>query len=112
MGGSPVEVFGKARATPKSAFRLAHEVSAQKQSPATEDMASSGKPPAFPPFDAIPCPCGLTSVSAIISMARRKMIDAMMDVITVASHGYRTATLETAAEMARRIQADEWNVIV
>lgn len=36
----------------------------------------------------------------------------MMDVTTVASHGYWTATLETAAEIVRRIQADEWNVIV
>lgn len=51
MGGSPVEVFGKARATPKSAFRLAHEVSAQKQSPATaKAWHRRASPPPSPPL--------------------------------------------------------------
>ncbi|SOY55466.1 SDR family oxidoreductase [Cupriavidus taiwanensis] len=42
----------------------------------------------------------------------QEMIDAMIDVITAASHRYRTIKPDSAAEMVRREQADEWGVIV
>lgn len=42
----------------------------------------------------------------------QEMIDAMIDVITAASNRYRAITPDSAAEMVRREQADEWGVIV
>lgn len=38
----------------------------------------------------------------------QEMIDAMIDIITAASHRYRTITPDSAAEMVRREQADKW----
>lgn len=42
----------------------------------------------------------------------QEMIDAMIDVITAASHRYRIIKPDSAAEMVRREQAAEWDVIV
>ncbi|SDD93092.1 hypothetical protein SAMN05216345_12213 [Cupriavidus sp. YR651] len=42
----------------------------------------------------------------------QEMIDAMIEVIAADSHRYRTVKPESAAEMVRREQTDEWDVIV
>ncbi|MBB3009863.1 MULTISPECIES: hypothetical protein [Cupriavidus] len=42
----------------------------------------------------------------------QEMIDAIIDVLTAASHPYRTVRPQSAGEMVRREQADEWDVIV
>ncbi|MDK2661793.1 SDR family NAD(P)-dependent oxidoreductase [Cupriavidus consociatus] len=42
----------------------------------------------------------------------QEMIDTIIDVITAASHPYRTVGPQSAGEMVRREQAEEWDVIV
>ena len=68
MGGYPVQVL----AMLKAAFGSAQEVSPKyKATPGNGgELASPAKPPAVPPADGISCPCGLTSVSAIIRYSR------------------------------------------
>lgn len=42
----------------------------------------------------------------------QEMINAMIAVIAAESHRYRTVKPESAAEMVRREQTDEWDLIV